>query len=188
MSREYILPLYTNEEEQRLARKRRSIMSENGRSKYAGLDRYPWTTEQKRKSTHSNEVVSGPPFRFLECKVVPEQPLLRIRRTSVTHGGLMLYDGEKCVGLECYINSPYAYSGPIDPWFVSRLKMYHPLLWIFYGLVSTIQPWSRHRNLWLREIFLYLTPMRQNIVSSTNQCFLGTKEKPKTLLRIRTLL
>ncbi|KAJ3791523.1 TRAPP II complex [Lentinula aff. detonsa] len=31
---------------------------------------------------------------FLECKVIPEQPLLRIRRTTVTHGALMLYDGE----------------------------------------------------------------------------------------------
>lgn len=105
-SREYILPLYTAEEEQRLARKRRSIMSENGRSKYAGLDRY-LSIKLERTSTHSNEVASGASFRFLECKVVPEQPLLRIRRTSVTHGGLMLYDGEKCVDLERYITWPY---------------------------------------------------------------------------------
>jgi len=147
MSREYILPLYTVEEEQRLARKRRSIMSENGRSKHAGLNRYLWATEQKRTSTHSNEVISGPSFRFLECKVVPRQPLLRIRRTSVTHGGLMLYDGEKCVSLEHYISWPYAYSRPTDPWFVSRSKMYHPLLWIFCALVSKIQQWSPHREL-----------------------------------------
>ena len=115
MSREYILPLHTAEEEQRLARKRRSIISESGRSKYVGLDRYPWTAEQKRRSTHSNRVASGPSFQFLECKVVPEQPLLRIRRTSVTHGGLMLYDGEKCVGLERYLSWPYAYNCPTDP-------------------------------------------------------------------------
>ena len=113
MSREYILPLYTVEEEQRLARKRRSIISESGRSKYVGLDRYPWI--ERRRSTHSNELARGPSFRFLECKVVPEQPLLRIRRTSVTHGGLMLYDGEKYVGLECYLGLPYAYSCPTDP-------------------------------------------------------------------------
>jgi trafficking protein particle complex subunit 9 len=115
MSREYILPLYRVEEEQRLARKRRSIISESGRSKYVGLDRYLWTVEQKRRSTHSKELAPGPSFRFLECKVVPEQPLLRIRRTSVTHGGLMLYDGEKCVGLERYLSWPYAYNNPTDP-------------------------------------------------------------------------
>lgn len=33
-------------------------------------------------------------FKFLDCKVVPEQPLLRVRRTSLTHGAVMLYDGE----------------------------------------------------------------------------------------------
>jgi hypothetical protein len=33
----------------------------------------------------------------LECKVVPEQPLLRIRRTSLTHGAVMLYNGEMLV-------------------------------------------------------------------------------------------
>jgi hypothetical protein len=115
MSREYILPLHTVEEEQRLSRKRRSIISESGRSKYVGLDRYPWAVEQKRRSAHSNELASGPSFRFLECKVVPEQPLLRIRRTSVTHGGLMLYDGEKCVDLERYLSWSYAYDGPTDP-------------------------------------------------------------------------
>ena len=115
MSREYVLPLYTVEEEQRLARKRRSIISESGRSKYVGLDRYLWIAEQKRRSTHSKELALEPSFRFLECKVVPEQPLLRIRRTSVTHGGLMLYDGERCVGPERYLSWPYAYNSPTDP-------------------------------------------------------------------------
>jgi len=72
-------------------------MSENGRVKYSGLERYPWWSKvQKHKSIQSAEA-TGSSFKFLECKVVPEQPLLRIRRTSVTHGALMLYDGERCV-------------------------------------------------------------------------------------------
>jgi hypothetical protein len=33
-------------------------------------------------------------LQFVELKVVPEQPLLRIRRTSLTHGAVMLYEGE----------------------------------------------------------------------------------------------
>ncbi|KAF8163323.1 TRAPP II complex [Crassisporium funariophilum] len=95
IAREYILPLYTTEEEDRLTRKRRAISSEIGRSKSSGLDRYHWTKAQKHASPQPKETELGSLFRFLECKVVPEQPLLRIRRTSVTHGGLMLYDGEK---------------------------------------------------------------------------------------------
>jgi hypothetical protein len=94
IAREYILPLYTAEEEERLARKRRAISSENGRSKYPGLE---GCRSQKRSSTLTTESSAGTfTFRFLECKVVPDQPLLRIRRSSVTHGALMLYDGEKC--------------------------------------------------------------------------------------------
>ncbi|KAF4614895.1 hypothetical protein D9613_003081 [Agrocybe pediades] len=92
--REYILPLYTSQEEERIARKRRAINSENGRSKYSGLERYSWKRTTHRISSKA-ENSSGPSFQFLECKAVPEQPLLRIRRSSVTHGALMLYDGEK---------------------------------------------------------------------------------------------
>jgi hypothetical protein len=33
-------------------------------------------------------------LKFLVCNVVPEMPLLAIRSTSLTHGALMLYDGE----------------------------------------------------------------------------------------------
>ncbi|KAF9482780.1 hypothetical protein BDN70DRAFT_874562 [Pholiota conissans] len=90
-AREYILPLYTAEEEERLSRKRRAILSESGRSKSVGLGRYLWNMPARRTSTQGPES----PFRFLECKVIRDQPLLRIRRTSVTHGALMLYDGEK---------------------------------------------------------------------------------------------
>lgn len=89
--REYILPLYTNEEEERISRKRRVILSENGRSKYPPLERC-----SKARAADAG-AATGPSFKFLECKVVPEQPLLRIRRSSVTHGALMLYDGEKWV-------------------------------------------------------------------------------------------
>lgn len=33
-------------------------------------------------------------LKFLECNVVPEMPMLWMRSTSLTHGALMLYDGE----------------------------------------------------------------------------------------------
>lgn len=36
-------------------------------------------------------------YKFLECSVVPEMPLLWMRSTNLTHGALMLYEGEVCV-------------------------------------------------------------------------------------------
>lgn len=34
---------------------------------------------------------------WLECMVVEEQPLLWIKKTSLTHGTVMLYNGERSV-------------------------------------------------------------------------------------------
>ncbi|KAJ3715606.1 TRAPP II complex [Lentinula guzmanii] len=85
--REFVIPLATEEEEERLTHKRSAALCEAGRFKYSGLDNFPW--ERKTRSSRSSKTML-----FLECKVIPEQPLLRIRRTTVTHGALMLYDGE----------------------------------------------------------------------------------------------
>ncbi|EAU88629.2 hypothetical protein CC1G_12021 [Coprinopsis cinerea okayama7 len=105
VSKEYILPLHTDQEEDRLMKKRQSLACEFGRYKYPGLDCYPWEKEQRRQSRQitdrsssssgSSSTTAISTFKFLECKVVPEQPLLRIRRTTITHGALMLYDGER---------------------------------------------------------------------------------------------
>ncbi|KAA1471141.1 hypothetical protein DENSPDRAFT_775745 [Dentipellis sp. KUC8613] len=95
-SREFILPLSTAEEEDRKSRRRSTIACESGRSKYAGLDSRPWEKEGKRRSLQkaSTSKASSKTLHFMECKVVPEQPLLRIRWSSLTHGALMLYNGE----------------------------------------------------------------------------------------------
>ncbi|KAI0362223.1 hypothetical protein OH77DRAFT_1416447 [Trametes cingulata] len=99
VSREFVLPLSTEEEEERRSRRRSAIECETGRSKHAGLDFRPWEKSSKRGSTQAaaastSTSAAKKPIRFLECKVVPEQPLLRIRRTSLTHGAVMLYNGE----------------------------------------------------------------------------------------------
>ncbi|KAI0720991.1 TRAPP II complex [Cerioporus squamosus] len=95
VSREFVLPLATEEEEERKSRRRSAIECETGRSKHSGLDSRPWQKSSKRGST---QVVASSStkktVRFIECVVVPEQPLLRIRRTSLTHGAVMLYNGE----------------------------------------------------------------------------------------------
>ena len=35
--------------------------------------------------------------KFLQYQVIAEQPLLRVRRSSIVQGTLMLYEGETCV-------------------------------------------------------------------------------------------
>ncbi|KAJ7343441.1 TRAPP II complex [Mycena albidolilacea] len=92
--REFTLPVTTGEEEERISRKRAALECEVGRSKYSGLDCFPWEKASKRSSTQLTVSTTKPPLRFLEYAVVPEQPLLRIRRTSVTHGAVMMYNGE----------------------------------------------------------------------------------------------
>ncbi|KAJ7774579.1 TRAPP II complex [Mycena maculata] len=94
IKREFTLPLSTEEEEERVSRKRAALECEVGRSKYSGLDCFPWEKASKRTSTQLAVSTTKAPLRLLEYTVVPEQPLLRIRRTSVTHGAVMMYDGE----------------------------------------------------------------------------------------------
>lgn len=94
IKREFTLPLSTGEEEERVSRKRAALECEVGRSKYSGLDCFPWEKASKRASTQLTVSTTKAPLRFLEYTVVPEQPLLRIRRTSVTHGAVMMYNGE----------------------------------------------------------------------------------------------
>ena len=100
VAREFVLPLSTEEEEERRSRRRSAIECETGRSKHSGLASRPWEKAGKRGSTQGTVSTSSsnkPTVRFVECTVVPEQPLLRIRRTSLTHGAVMLYNGEMYV-------------------------------------------------------------------------------------------
>ncbi|KAH9180692.1 TRAPP II complex [Lactarius sanguifluus] len=82
-SREFLLPLATAEEEEHRLRRRSAAACESDRIKYSGLE------SRSKKSEKRNSTL------FLECTVVPEQPLLRIRWSSLVHGAVMLYNGEK---------------------------------------------------------------------------------------------
>ena len=86
ITREFLLPLATDEED-KFSERRRSILEAEGvRNKFPGLD--------ARNSKRSSVVVAKSEPSFLTCKVVEAQPLMRIRRTTLPHGALMLYDGE----------------------------------------------------------------------------------------------
>lgn len=105
-SREFLLPLSTDDEENRQSRRRSAIDCETGRSKHAGLSSRPWEKKGKRMSVPAASSSTRSTLRFLQCQVVMEQPLLRIRRTSLTHGAVMLYNGERQVRCLVYVAMP----------------------------------------------------------------------------------
>ncbi|GAA6003089.1 hypothetical protein JCM10207_001980 [Rhodosporidiobolus poonsookiae] len=105
-SREFILPVWDAAEE---AKQHKALLLDTSheRIKATGLDALP------RAGRAISAVVSDDPLdgsaKFLECTVVPELPLLWMRSTSLTHGALMLYDGEIStirIGLENTSPSP----------------------------------------------------------------------------------
>jgi hypothetical protein len=98
LSRTFLLPIATEEEDDKQTRRRSTNQNESMRHKYGGLASRPWEIKAKRLSDSGAGASSAPASsssRYLECVVVPEQPLLRIRRTTLTHGAVMLYNGEK---------------------------------------------------------------------------------------------
>ncbi|KAG9019650.1 hypothetical protein FRB90_011996 [Tulasnella sp. 427] len=93
---EFLLPLATDEEEKRADRRKSILDAEGLRTKVYGLAARPEERSKRRQSLVEAAKAAPPPTQaFLTCKVVEEQPLLRIRRTTLSHGAVMLYDGER---------------------------------------------------------------------------------------------
>ena len=93
-SREFLLPLATTEEEEHRSRRQSLAACESGRTKYSGLDSRPGKSGKRTSTLASSSSSRRATPKFLECTVVPEQPLLRIRWSSLTQGAVMLYNGE----------------------------------------------------------------------------------------------
>ena len=102
VSREFVLQLSTDAEEDKQSILRSLMQCEFGRSKYWGLDSLPSERNNRRTSAQVSNPSQKEPLRFLECEVVQEQPLLQIRRTSIPHGAVMLYNGEMFV--PCFVH------------------------------------------------------------------------------------
>ncbi|GAA5864034.1 hypothetical protein JCM1840_000679 [Sporobolomyces johnsonii] len=105
-SREFLLPVWDDEEE---ARRQKAALLDTSRDriKSTGLEAFP-TRATEASALPTDKSLDGG-AKFLECSIVPEQPLLWMRTTSLTHGALMLYDGEVTtirIGLENTSSSP----------------------------------------------------------------------------------
>lgn len=91
---ETLLPILSEEEEEKALLNSISLLNEKERKKP------PLSPEQNDKNKHTSASPSekgtkpqAPP-KYLELRIVPEQPTLRIRRTSLSNGAVMLYEGE----------------------------------------------------------------------------------------------
>jgi hypothetical protein len=87
-SREFLLPVWDEAEE---AKRHKALLLEttSERLKVYGLDAF--------RDEPMSPADGAKTLKFLECAVVPEMPTLWLRSTSLTHGALMLYDGESFV-------------------------------------------------------------------------------------------
>lgn len=94
---EFLLPVSSNAEATRNNKRRSQLRADLGKTKRQGL-------EARRSVVIPSEFLhSLPPAttedetKWLECSVVESQPLLWIKKTSLSHGSVMLYDGERSV-------------------------------------------------------------------------------------------
>ncbi len=66
------------------------------RVKYTGLENNLLISPREEIAYKPKRVSQARVPRFLQVHVIPEQPMLRLQRSSVVHGSLMLFSGERC--------------------------------------------------------------------------------------------
>ncbi|TXT13431.1 hypothetical protein VHUM_00798 [Vanrija humicola] len=94
-SAEILLPVADAAGSKRDSKRRSHILADAARTKRQGL-------EARNSLLLSADGLPALPtqqdeHKWLECQIVEEQPLLWIKQTSLTHGTVMLYNGEKSI-------------------------------------------------------------------------------------------
>ena len=90
---ESLVPIFTEEEEQNRILRATAEINEANRTKYTFLSERLEKRDSMGASSGRNSKSILPP-KYLTLKVIPEQPSMSIRRTSLTNGAVMLYEGE----------------------------------------------------------------------------------------------
>lgn len=178
------LPVSTETEEEHQSRRQSMMICENERTKYSGLDSRPWDKGGKRLTSFLVPPKLKP--RFLECTVVSEQPLLRLRWTSVTHAAVMLYNGEKCVtehGVLLFFS--FLFPGLS---FDSRLKTSPLCQLTFWHCHLRIPQLLLHKRRWLKDDSTFLRCTKPNTTLFINEHSHGTEtRRSRLLIQVRKL-
>ncbi|WRT67660.1 uncharacterized protein IL334_004632 [Kwoniella shivajii] len=107
-STEILIPIIDSKEKDKRDKRKSRLKADLSKIKRQGIDaRYALI--EKSKDAQRDSIEEG--GKWLECKVVEELPLAWIKRTSLTHGTVMLYHGESSIIRITIVNSS---SVPID--------------------------------------------------------------------------
>lgn len=85
---EVLLPVIDESEKRKQDKRKSRLSMEGGKVKRSGVD------ARLSLSTYGAEAEEEGEGKWLECVIIEEQPLVWIRKTSLTHGTVMLYHGE----------------------------------------------------------------------------------------------
>lgn len=100
---EFLLPLHDAAEERRQRKRASQLLDSERTVKLGGIQRVLGARAKRESRVGAGALTAEGPVgeavdaTFITCEVLPEQPTMRIRGTSLTHGALMLYAGEECV-------------------------------------------------------------------------------------------
>lgn len=88
---EVLLPVIDDKERVKRDKRRSRMSMDVGKIKRSGTEaRHSLQLDSRGKSEEDEG-------KWLECVVIEEQPLVWIKKSSLTHGTVMLYHGERCV-------------------------------------------------------------------------------------------
>lgn len=93
---EFLLPVSEGVDATRDSKQRSQIRADAGKTKRQGLEARH-SVVIPSEFLHSMPLAERDDCKWLECTVIESQPLLWIKKTSLSHGTVMLYDGEKSV-------------------------------------------------------------------------------------------
>jgi hypothetical protein len=94
-STDIYLPVDGLGDKDRRDKRRSRVMAEESKVKRVGLEARRAAGSRVNMEDGEMDKKGDDGRKWLECKVVDEQPLLWIRKTSLTHGTVMLYSGER---------------------------------------------------------------------------------------------
>lgn len=90
-----LLPNISEKERSKRDKRRSRVIADAAKSKRQGMEaRWSMTSHGSGQGDLDRRASISSATKWLECKVVEEQPVVWIKKTSLTHGTIMLYDGE----------------------------------------------------------------------------------------------
>ena len=90
-----LLPSVSEKDQSKRDKRKSRVLADAAKSKRQGMEaRWSMTSHGSGQFDLDRKASMSAATKWLECKVVEEQPVVWIKKTSLTHGTVMLYNGE----------------------------------------------------------------------------------------------